>query len=123
FFLHEFGWRGTCIAYAAIQVLFSLIVYLVALPREHQHGSEALSNKGDESPASKGARPRWVFVLLALTLTIASMLSSVMSVHLLTILQARDMTLAAAVALGAIVGPSQVGARFIEMLIGKYHHP
>jgi len=34
FFLHEFGWRGTCIAYAAIQVLFSLIVYLVArLPR------------------------------------------------------------------------------------------
>src|SRR5688572_16619247 len=51
------------------------------------------------------------------------MLSTVMSVHLLTILQARDITLAAAVALGALVGPSQVGARFIEMLIGKYHHP
>jgi hypothetical protein len=46
-----------------------------------------------------------------------------MSVHLLTVLQARDITLAAAVALGAIVGPSQVGARFIEMLVGKYHHP
>ena len=46
-----------------------------------------------------------------------------MSVHLLTILQARDITLAAAVALGALVGPSQVGARFIEMLIGRYHHP
>jgi MFS family permease len=42
---------------------------------------------------------------------------------LLTVLQARDIALAAAVALGALVGPSQVGARFIEMLIARYHHP
>ena len=33
------------------------------------------------------------------------------------------MALAAAVALGALVGPAQVGARAIEMLIGRYHHP
>jgi hypothetical protein len=44
-------------------------------------------------------------------------------VHLLTILQAREIALAAAVALGAIVGPSQVGARAIEMLISRFHHP
>jgi len=31
--------------------------------------------------------------------------------------------LGAAVALGALVGPSQVGARFTEMLISRYHHP
>jgi hypothetical protein len=47
----------------------------------------------------------------------------VVSVHLLTILQAREIALAAAVALGALVGPSQVGARAIEMLISRYHHP
>src|SRR5262245_35364422 len=46
-----------------------------------------------------------------------------MSVHLLTLLQARGIPLPAAVALGSIVGPSQLGARFIEMLIAKYHHP
>jgi hypothetical protein len=46
-----------------------------------------------------------------------------LSVHLLTILQAREIALAAAVALGAIVGPSQVGARAIEMLISRFHHP
>ena len=51
------------------------------------------------------------------------MLSTVISVHLLTLLQARGLTLAAAVALGALVGPSQVGARFIEMLVSRYHHP
>jgi hypothetical protein len=49
-------------------------------------------------------------------------ISTVISVHLLTVLQTRDITLAAAVALGALVGPSQVGARFIEMLIARYHH-
>jgi hypothetical protein len=41
----------------------------------------------------------------------------------MTILQARDIALAAAVALGAIVGPAQVSARAVEMLISRYHHP
>jgi hypothetical protein len=35
----------------------------------------------------------------------------------------RGTSLAAAVALGALVGPSQVGARTIEFLIARYHHP
>ena len=64
-----------------------------------------------------------VFMLLAATITVSSMISTVISVHLLSILRAQDIALAAAVALGALVGPSQVGARAIEMLIGRYHHP
>ena len=51
------------------------------------------------------------------------MISTVISVYLLTILQSRGLALAAAVGLGAFVGPSQVGARFVEMLIGRHHHP
>ena len=46
-----------------------------------------------------------------------------MSVHLLTILQAKGLALTAAVSLGALVGPSQVTARTIEMLIARFHHP
>jgi MFS family permease len=122
FFLQELGWRGACVAYAAIQLIVCLGIYLLALPREQRNGaSDAVP--ADTSSDSAGARPLAVFILLATTITVASMLSTVMSVHLLAILQARDITLAAAVALGAIVGPSQVGARFIEMLVGKYHHP
>jgi hypothetical protein len=63
------------------------------------------------------------FVILAAAITVGSMISTVVSVHLLTLLQARHIALAAAVALGAIVGPAQVGARAIEMLISRYHHP
>jgi predicted MFS family arabinose efflux permease len=123
FFLQEFGWRGTCLAYAAIQLLLSLNVYLFALPREHRNGSEDSRRDGKVQMAGGVQHSTLIFVLLAIAITVGSMLSTVMSVHLLTMLQARDITLAAAVALGAIVGPSQVGARFIEMLIAKYHHP
>jgi hypothetical protein len=62
-------------------------------------------------------------LLLATTLTFASLISALLSVHLLNILQAGGMTLAAAVAFGALVGPSQVAARAIEMAIARYHHP
>lgn len=51
------------------------------------------------------------------------MISTLLSVHLLTILQSRGIGLAAAVALGALVGPSQVGARTIEFFLARYHHP
>lgn len=120
FFLQTLGWRGTCFAYAAIQVLVCFGIYLFAIPREAR--SDLADTAGETSEQnSRALLP--LFLLLALTITIASMLSSLMSVHLLGILQARDITLAAAVALGALVGPSQVGARFIEMLVGKYHHP
>lgn len=122
-FLQELGWRGTCLAYAAIQLLFSLLVYLFALPRERRNGHDNPVRDDAAQAAGTTGGVTTPFVLLAATITIGSMLSTVMSVHLLSILQARDITLAAAVALGAIVGPSQVGARFIEMLVGKYHHP
>jgi hypothetical protein len=62
-------------------------------------------------------------VVLAMTLTVAAVISSTLSVHLLTILQSNGMALAAAVGLGALVGPSQVGARAIEMIVARYHHP
>ncbi|TIW59347.1 MAG: MFS transporter, partial [Mesorhizobium sp.] len=55
--------------------------------------------------------------------TLAAVISSTVSVHLLTILQASGMALAAAVGLGALVGPAQVSARAVEMVIARYHHP
>ena len=56
-------------------------------------------------------------------LTLASFISALLSVHLLTVLQGKGQALAATVALGALVGPSQVGARAIELALAKHHHP
>lgn len=124
FLVSEFGWRGACATYAAIHLCVSLPLYLFALPKEGALGPEPTAK---DQPASESGPaltpPPALFLLLATTIMIGSAVSTVISVHLLTILQAKDITLAAAVALGALVGPSQVGARFIELLIGRYHHP
>lgn len=120
FFVSEMGWRGACLAYAAIHLCISLPLYLFALPKEPR---AAELTRIESEPAKSIVPPIRIFLLLALTITVSAMVSTVISVHLLTLLQARDMSLAAAVALGALVGPSQVGARFVESLIGKYHHP
>jgi hypothetical protein len=48
---------------------------------------------------------------------------TVIAVHLLTLLQAQGMAFAAAVGLGALVGPSQVGGRILEMSFGRNAHP
>ncbi len=124
FFMSELGWRGTCGAYAAIQILVSLPIYLIALKGPVPPlPAEPKISKSMQSAPDAAARHRALFVLVAVVIMIASMLSTVISVYLLTLLQSRGLTLATAVALGTLVGPSQVGARFIEMLISRYHHP
>lgn len=123
----HFGWRDTCLIYAGIHVFVLLPLYVFALPREPRQANvvaaHATNNRGAAAVGLVLAGERLLFILIALVITISSMISALLSVHLLTILQARDIALPAAVALGAIVGPSQVGARAIEMLISRFHHP
>jgi MFS family permease len=123
FLVTALGWRGACVAYAAIHVLFSLPIYLLVISDRHAPAWRGASKESVAAVEKPRVRQRAVFAILAIAIMIASMLSTVISVHLLTMLQAHGIALAAAVALGAIVGPSQVGARFIEMLVSRYHHP
>jgi hypothetical protein len=70
-----------------------------------------------------GTRRTRAFALLATILTLGAVTASMIGVHLLTFLQGRGLGLAAAVAFGALVGPSQVGARVVEMAFGRHYHP
>ncbi|MES0129431.1 MFS transporter [Mesorhizobium sp. M0029] len=123
FLMGETGWRGTCLIYAAVQLLIALPLYIFMLPR----GIPLESHQGQPA-AAQGSLPLQppstpVMIVLAATLTLAAVISSTVSVHLLTILQASGLTLAAAVGFGAMVGPSQVSARAVEMMIARFHHP
>lgn len=124
FFVTSLGWRGACLSYAGIQLAVSLPIYLMGLPREPA-GTVALTPSGPPaSPASPSSEPAPVLLpLLATAVTTASFVSTVLSVHLLGILERRGLALTAAVALGALVGPSQVGARAIELVLSQRHHP
>lgn len=125
--LERFGWRGTCLAYAAINLLLVLPLYHVGLPAEQPRPAAPKRRSPTAArttiPSLRDARYRALFWLVAVTMTLSSIIAAVMSVHLLTVLQQRGVTLAAAVALGTVVGPCQVGARLIDLLAGRHTHP
>jgi MFS family permease len=118
FFVEQFGWRGACFIYAAIQIAIALPIHLLALPR----AALAAKAKAAAPNAKLQSNERVTFTLVACIVTIGSSILALMGTHLLPLLQARGVTLAAAVGLGAMVGPSQVGARFVEMFAGRHYH-
>ncbi len=123
FLVDHLGWRAACLTYAAIHIGVVLPLYLFGVPRETPRWLQAAE------PATKVAighvRPdqRVAFILLAAGFTLAAVIMTVISVHLLTLLQSQGLALAAAVGLGALIGPSQVGARVLEMAFGRTAHP
>jgi MFS transporter len=122
FLVEHLGWRGACLVYAGIQFGFALPIHLFVLPRR------AVVAAGSDGPRTipdnrLRAEERAIFLTLSIVLTLGAAILSMVGMHLLSLLQARGVDLAAAVALGMIVGPSQVGARVIEMLGGRHYHP
>jgi MFS family permease len=119
------GWRGTCLVYAGFQLVVALPAYLFVLPREPQRPAPLSVSPilPTDPPRTLDSKGDALFPLVAATITLSSVISTTMSVHLLTVLQAKGLTLAAAVGLGALVGPSQVVARAVEMVIAGFHHP
>ena len=123
--VQSLGWRGTCLAYAGLQLLLAFPIHLRLVPRlptARTCDDEAVGlARPQPAPVSRDRSIR--FLLLATGLTLGTVIQSMMGVHLLTILQARGLDLAAAVGLGALVGPAQVAARVIEKLLGARLHP
>lgn len=121
----HWGWRVTCLVYAALQLGGALPIYLLGLPRPGAAGiaesavaTEAAAGVSDASN-DPGAM---LFILIATVITLSSIISATLSVHLLAILQDRGISLADAVTFGMLVGPAQVVARSVEMAIARYHH-
>jgi MFS family permease len=125
--VESFGWRSACFIYAGLQLVVSLPIYLLLLPQSTGFTSSSESLVGEAiRPATDGPSKKNRFVrlvLVAAAITLSAVIQSTMAIHLLTILQAQGVKMAAAVTLGTLVGPSQVLARLLEMIIGRHFHP
>ncbi len=119
----RFGWRGACFVYAAVHLLVLLPLYVLALPREERRAAPPARLRAEPGTDPTSLPDRLAFALTALTFTLAVVTMTVVAVHLLAILEASGVGAGAAVALGAIIGPSQVAARLIEILFGRRYHP
>ena len=128
FFLERLGWRGTCLAYAVLHLALTLPLYGLVLPSSSRVAAGSPSSPSRSRVKDKVSepvlqRPWLVFALLATGISLGWGISSVISVHLLTILQANGFDLVEAVTLGALVGPAQVSGRAVEMALGRHYRP
>ncbi|MEN5084770.1 MFS transporter [Bosea sp. TWI1241] len=117
FLVERYGWRSACLVYAGIQLLVSLPLLLAILPRL-QVAEVSTAEPDVPTPVVDGRR-RLQLLLLTIALPLSAFVSSVVSVQLLTLLQAAGATLAVAVGYGMLIGPAQVGGRIVEMTVGK----
>lgn len=121
FLVAQFGWRGTCLAYAGIHLAVTLPLVLRAIPPAPKvsAGTDGPTTATDPFiPAERKA-----FLLFAGVLVLGGAIMAMVSVHLITLLQARGVALASAVSYGALIGPAQVAARVGEMSLGGRYHP
>lgn len=122
FMIEQFGWRSACFIYAAIH-LFIMLPLQAAVVGSVRKVEKPHSTPTAAANASRINNEALIFALLALVLSIAAGIGSIVVVHLLIFLQARGVDFATAVSLGTIFGPAQVGARVVESLFGKRYHP
>ncbi|GIX49114.1 MAG: MFS transporter [Candidatus Tectimicrobiota bacterium] len=124
FLVATWGWRGACFAYAGLHLALGLPLHLFLLPREKQAPLAAPPPAATPAaPAAAKRRQVLLVWLLGVQFTLQVVISSVLSVHLLVLLQRLGLDLTAAVALGTLVGPSQVGGRLLEAAVGRRFHP
>lgn len=117
--VEAWGWRGACVAYAALHLCISLPLCLVVLPRTPPDGP-AKARAASTDPIGWGERRLQALAVAGVCLVF---IFSTIALHLPPILIASGYSLAVAAALGAVIGPSQVSARLLEMLGGGRHSP
>jgi predicted MFS family arabinose efflux permease len=121
FLVEQVGWRGACLAYAGLHLAVTLPLVLGLIPPAPAAAPGAEGTRGHGEALTP--RERRAFLLMAGVLVLSGTVMTLVSVHLITLLQARGVALAAAVSYGALIGPAQVGARIVEMAGKGRHHP
>lgn len=122
FMIEHAGWRNACFIYAALHLVVALPLQMAVVRGTARDASTADADRTGPSGISPIPNETLIFALLALILSIAAGVGSIVVVHLLIFMQARGVDFAAAVTLGTLFGPSQVGARMIVSLFGNRYH-
>ena len=123
FMIEHIGWREACFAYAGLHVLVALPLQMAVIRRAPKSAAATHADTAQSTSPPAIANETLIFALLALVLSIAAGIGSIVVVHLLIFLQAMGVDFAVAVSLGTLFGPAQVGARVVERLFGSRYHP
>jgi MFS family permease len=112
----ELGWRETYLAWAGAHIVLGLPLNLL-FPTSSR---VAITSDEGSKPHIPIDRP---MIILGLAFAASWMIVTAMAVHLPRLLEAAGASAVQAVAAGALIGPSQVGARLLEATLMKRFHP
>src|SRR5262247_1080816 len=112
----ELGWRETCLAWAGAHVVLGLPLNLL-LPKSSRPN---ISDDNVGKPHIPLDRP---MLVLGFAFAASWTVVTAMALHLPRLLEAAGASTVQAVAAGALIGPSQVGARILEAGLMKRFHP
>ena len=111
----HFGWRGTCLVYAAMMLFINLPLYAFLAPRRK------IATDGGGGPvkaAPPPAIPRSTFGLVVCAITMNAFVNFGISAILIELLRAEGLAPAQALAFGSMLGVIQVSARGLDLLGG-----
>ncbi len=122
-YLNEaYGWRGTLLIFAAINLVVCLPLNWLGLSRREQ-ATEAEAAKAPEraqdGPALEGRRRKIGIALFALIMSLNGFVFGVVSLQLVPLLEAAGLAGATAVWVASLKGHGQFGGRLVEIFFGK----
>jgi MFS family permease len=111
----HFGWRGTCLVYAAMLLLINLPLYAFIAPRRNI----AKDDGGELAKAAPPpAIPRSTFGLVVAAITMNAFVNFGIGAILIELLRAEGLAPGQALAFGSMLGVIQVSARGLDLLGG-----
>jgi MFS family permease len=116
----DIGWRATCLVYAALHLSVCFTLHAVLLrPDTAERTPAAVGTAPTEDAMVPADRERPAFILTALALSLAGVVSWGLPLQMVEILTAFGHPLDTAVWIAALIGPSQVLARIAEVTFGR----
>lgn len=123
YLIEHVGWRPACLIYAGMHLFIALPLQMAVIDRAPHSDIKATEPHAPPAEPRLVAHESAIFVLLAVILSLAAGIGSIVVVYLLAFLQSRGADFAVAVGLGTLFGPAQVSARAVERLFGNRYHP
>ncbi|MBU4611987.1 MFS transporter [Achromobacter sp. GG226] len=119
---HQLGWRLTCVVSGAVLAAAIGPLYWRALPPPAKPASAPVSESSPATrpavrPADLGLEPA-VYWLLTVVFSLAAILMTAVSVQIVVLLQGVGHDLTSAIALAALIGPSMVAMRLLNLALG-----
>ncbi|MGY2685304.1 MFS transporter [Pseudomonas tolaasii] len=114
--VHTLGWRGTCYLYGLVLMIGIYPLYQYCLP--HQ---QTPSEKKPTTARTALSMDPTLYWLMTVLFSLSAVLMTAISVVVIVLLQERGNSLAAAIALSAIIGPASVGSRIVDLLTRNKH--